>query len=912
MIIDPTGDVTPCCYYHAYGVGGHNAALGNTNSQRIEEIWNGEKYQALRTDHVEGNIVEGHPCHDCLTYKFNSMYPPFETKSGVFHREGHCYTAHIGDAMKTALEFENVSIEFLEDGHSLATASSEITEIAEIGEGRFAITSEVVCFSASDNSVPIVNGKEYELAIDGQRFPVPSFGYDQTARSANNLQKAFEEYSEGVIQTDSKPTHVGYASSVDCNIDCYYCSQNEYRAAKLQLRDETLDDVLEMIPDMSYLCWAGGEPFFLKPFRDFVNNYKTEENPNLLFGFTSNGTMITEKAIEKLGKFTRLSASISIDSFSKTLFEKMRWPAKFDRVIENYTALQKHCDNINWQLQSGLLIMKVNMHEIDTNVQFAIDHGIELNLSPILQYPITERLDCFQDFQRETEGWIPAIDRALEIVEQAKSNQKLPQEMTEPLNVIKQVITDATQTYSHVVTIKIKVDDRYGSLESMRNPGMLFGPQSVPVGYVQFDKGAGLYRTQIPAKDFDVLAANPEHCNWYFYPDLIEPFKHYKMGELKLKSPRIWERFRSKKESERIEFNAITLDLPYIRVPKRRRNGEIAQQGLATPDGVRLRDSTHLYHSVRRREVEAELEAFYGSPSESFEKVISNISPEIGHCYTVPMPNSLSNDENSRSYIELFEDGLKLKLGHQSHDEIRKKGNGRYSHWGSFFYFSSSDNSDPRENGRTYTLRESGHFYSSTIKKIEPESGKCFLTELPKSLVSDMEFRSRIVVYENGMRLGPWRSFHDYIRENGGGSYSHWGDLLYFSSSDGSDPRTNGKIYTVEEIDERKIWLPQKIKLADVSHVKGNAFKGTVNMDLQSDYESVSKLVVLEDGSALKYPHALHDDISEIGMGRYSHWLRTVYFSASDKSDILSNGRVYEVVEIAFPGSVAEVGISPK
>jgi len=37
---------------------------------------------------------------------------------------------------------------------------------------------------------------------------------------------------------------------------------------------------------------------------------------------------------------------------------------------------------------------------------------------------------------------------------------------------------------------------------------------------------------------------------------------------------------------------------------------------------------------------------------------------------------------------------------------VRQLGGGRYSVWGNFLYFSSSDNSDPRTNGRVYRLRD--------------------------------------------------------------------------------------------------------------------------------------------------------------------------------------------------------------
>ena len=57
--------------------------------------------------------------------------------------------------------------------------------------------------------------------------------------------------------------------------------------------------------------------------------------------------------------------------------------------------------------------------------------------------------------------------------------------------------------------------------------------------------------------------------------------------------------------------------------------------------------------------------------------------------------------------------------------------------------------------------------------------------------------RARTRVFEDGRRLGPPHRPHDYIREDGGGQFSHWGSTLYFSGSDNSDPRVNGRIYTV-------------------------------------------------------------------------------------------------------------------
>lgn len=55
-------------------------------------------------------------------------------------------------------------------------------------------------------------------------------------------------------------------------------------------------------------------------------------------------------------------------------------------------------------------------------------------------------------------------------------------------------------------------------------------------------------------------------------------------------------------------------------------------------------------------------------------------------------------------------------------------------------------------------------------------------------------------VLENGVELGPGASMHDKIRNEGGGAFSHWifeqsGPYVLFSTSDNSDPNSNGRKY---------------------------------------------------------------------------------------------------------------------
>lgn len=57
-----------------------------------------------------------------------------------------------------------------------------------------------------------------------------------------------------------------------------------------------------------------------------------------------------------------------------------------------------------------------------------------------------------------------------------------------------------------------------------------------------------------------------------------------------------------------------------------------------------------------------------------------------------------------RSPLRLLENGQPIGQPHSSHHDIRTIGGGRYSHWNNHILFSTSDNSDPNTNGRTYSI----------------------------------------------------------------------------------------------------------------------------------------------------------------------------------------------------------------
>lgn len=94
---------------------------------------------------------------------------------------------------------------------------------------------------------------------------------------------------------------------------------------------------------------------------------------------------------------------------------------------------------------------------------------------------------------------------------------------------------------------------------------------------------------------------------------------------------------------------------------------------------------------------------WFGRLGKIDRSVLTYFEPDTGHAWRMPAPDP------AVSRIELFEDGKPLGPGGAMHVDIRERGLGAWSHWdfASRFHvlFSTSDNSDPNENGRRYDLK---------------------------------------------------------------------------------------------------------------------------------------------------------------------------------------------------------------
>jgi len=198
-----------------------------------------------------------------------------------------------------------------------------------------------------------------------------------------------------------------------------------------------------------------------------------------------------------------------------------------------------------------------------------------------------------------------------------------------------------------------------------------------------------------------------------------------------------------------------------------------------------------------------------------FRLAPAQIFQDQGALYGCAVPRRLPPGDAAgspeASPVELYEDGLPLGPGHCLHDRIRSLGAGRYSHWGQTLFFASSDCSDPRRNGRRYTLRwpkrasaaavATRHFVLPAAA-MAPLAGRAFRVILPDGMPpgdrSEGDRSGTLALYEDHLPLGPAHAARERIIEAGRGRYAQHGRVLVFSASDDTDPRSNGRRYMLD------------------------------------------------------------------------------------------------------------------
>jgi hypothetical protein len=243
-----------------------------------------------------------------------------------------------------------------------------------------------------------------------------------------------------------------------------------------------------------------------------------------------------------------------------------------------------------------MIICKSNVCELADNLQFAIDHDLGLNLSPIVIYPVTEQLNCFSDFPSETKGWQATLDRAAAICVQAKTDRKVALARVDPTGMIaelRRILEDACADYGAVELLHCEIRDPHNSIEQMRRPAIIaYDNTHLPRAYVKIRHGVRNYVLKVPKRHI----GSPPEVRIDVVHDIMEP-----NGTLI-------------SDMVPVSASALRVYLPKFNGAGRLRNIHWANYGIPTPDGNFIRDPKEvvgIYRDLYQSELAVDAEDLF-------------------------------------------------------------------------------------------------------------------------------------------------------------------------------------------------------------------------------------------------------------------------------------------------------------
>ena len=174
-----------------------------------------------------------------------------------------------------------------------------------------------------------------------------------------------------------KPIIMDIEPTTGCNFRCTMCqvSSESFVAKNLDIKlfEKVILDNQQLI---KIKLQGMGEPLINKKFFDMVN---FSNKYGIAVEFVTNGSLLTQKNIEKISNSLLSRISISIDGATKETFEKIRINSNFETVIENSRNLISYFKNKKkkTEITALSLIQKINFHEIEMITKLCKDMGFD-------------------------------------------------------------------------------------------------------------------------------------------------------------------------------------------------------------------------------------------------------------------------------------------------------------------------------------------------------------------------------------------------------------------------------------------------------------------------------------------------------------------------------------------------------
>jgi hypothetical protein len=262
-----------------------------------------------------------------------------------------------------------------------------------------------------------------------------------------------------------------------------------------------------------------------------------------------------------------------------------------------------------------------------------------------------------------------------------------------------------------------------------------------------------------------------------------------------------------------------------------------------------------------------------------------------GFAFTTPTKRSDLSSHERPSAALVYENGQLLGPANSQHADIRTLGRGRFSFWHDYVYISTTDNTNPSINGRIYTIRfppivrSAARAIYAAAAVIWSLGGVVLVAALWRigwkrlwqwTLVAARTNGPRLV--SSSSRLLPARRIPVV------GLVGLWSLAVVLVGAAETVYLTRTAQWT---------WMWTELEVGAAQPELGFGFVAQTGRADLGSHQSPQATALFENGVQLGLRNAVHSDVREVGLGRYSFWHDYVLFATSDNSDPRTNGRRY-------------------
>lgn len=202
-----------------------------------------------------------------------------------------------------------------------------------------------------------------------------------------------------VHESGKYPAMLDFEISNTCNLECVMClgenssaircNREKLPPCEQHYTDQFVEQLKEFIPHIKEARFSGGEPFLI-PLYYNIWELIISMNPSAEITVLTNATILNDKVKDLLSKGI-FRISVSIDSFEKETYEKIRLKADFNTVKNNLEYFYNYSLQQNSIFCLNVCPVPYNWAEIPSMVRYCNEKNIRLVLHSVI-FPPSESL----------------------------------------------------------------------------------------------------------------------------------------------------------------------------------------------------------------------------------------------------------------------------------------------------------------------------------------------------------------------------------------------------------------------------------------------------------------------------------------------------------------------------------------